>query len=340
MKEQGCDISKMTPEELKEKLSAEQMKRLISSYGNLMKTNAPLLYTQYTKAPDDKTRRLWLHRFMLDQSQGKNTAATTVTVNHGTKNESTEIWITQVQMAGPLYAGSPEHAEIWSGVLPSRPHCEEVFRDKGIVEYKWSASVVKRTDGKDEKTTVKSKADLNEDEVKQVTDAMRSAALPGVDASSSSLATAEDPSGQHKRAKKTQEQKDQEKAEKDRKKEEEAKANPAMAEFMATKTLLQAEIKDTKQWAKTLNTELADVPSLGDKLMRKGFPKEAKVFLMKKHEEVKRSLDGVIVNSYTPIKCFFEQLTFGTSTVDEVKQKTQELAAATKVVQEWALSEN
>ena len=108
--EQGLDITKMSPEELKQKLTDTQMKRLLSAYGSTMKAAAPTLYLPCAQAKDDKTRRQWIHRFMFDQSQGDNSASTTVTVNHGAKNKVKEQCVTDVQMAGPMYAGSVAQA--------------------------------------------------------------------------------------------------------------------------------------------------------------------------------------------------------------------------------------
>eukprot|EP00959_Pyramimonas_sp_CCMP1952_P240312 5021976-Pyramimonas_sp.AAC.1 len=70
-------------------------------------------------------------------------------------------------MAGPLYAGPKEHAAIYTDILESRPHHVKQFADLGILECRWTANVVERTDGKNEETTVQTKADLNPDEHNQ-----------------------------------------------------------------------------------------------------------------------------------------------------------------------------
>ena len=57
-------------------------------------------------------------------------------VSRGKVQENAEEWVTEVIMAGPNYAGSPEHAALYAQILPDRPHKEPIFARAGILEYK------------------------------------------------------------------------------------------------------------------------------------------------------------------------------------------------------------
>ncbi|CAK0828486.1 unnamed protein product, partial [Prorocentrum cordatum] len=170
--EKQVDLSSLTAEQLKEQLPQSTLKQLYSCLSSTLKTHAPSLHEKYLAAMSDAERRLWLTRFIIDPNSGGCSGSTKTTVKSETKKLTHEGWITKTQMAGPNYAGSPEHAEIYSTFLPSKPHDHEAFRKLNVMLYWWSAESIQKCDGKSESTEVVSAAEMSSSAYDQVRQAM------------------------------------------------------------------------------------------------------------------------------------------------------------------------
>eukprot|EP00959_Pyramimonas_sp_CCMP1952_P283168 5919017-Pyramimonas_sp.AAC.1 len=166
LREKGVDLATLTPQQLKETLGDTKMKSLFSAYGYTLKTNAPALYERYDKGGDVE-RRQWLTRFIMDASSGGHQGKATVSVNQSTKHVADEEWLTEEQLASPLYMNSKHHASIIIHCLEERPHRMKALADLGVREYKYSKEILRRVNGREEKTEIAAVADMTEGDYRQ-----------------------------------------------------------------------------------------------------------------------------------------------------------------------------
>eukprot|EP00959_Pyramimonas_sp_CCMP1952_P458032 9475967-Pyramimonas_sp.AAC.2 len=220
-------------------------------------------------------------------------------------------------MAGPLYAGSAEHAAMWAQVLPSRPHEEKIFRDNAIMQFCWTDKKKITTDGRDEKTSIKSKSALSENDYRMVHDAMVNAPLGSGAASSSAASSTAGFATTHaplqevtspeqsdeqavKRLRKAQAEAKR-KAKEDKQAEEDAK-DPEGKVWRESKEKFERALREAKSFAMAAGSALAEVPGVAKNVVAAGYPAALKEWLTKSAIDQRKVVDEFLLNIYTPHK--------------------------------------
>ena len=167
-------------------------------------------------------------------------------VGSGTKKLTNQGWITKVQMAGPQYAGSPEHAEIYSTILEEKDHHHKAFRDKDIKLYYWSQDIIQKYDNKDETTEVSADAPMSAEAFEQVRKAMLDT---NVGNSTPALENGET-TGKKRGGKRQQKTPEEKELEQQKKKDQDAKLSKDQLRRRTAVEELDTVLKGAKAWCK------------------------------------------------------------------------------------------
>ncbi|CAK0810102.1 unnamed protein product [Prorocentrum cordatum] len=144
--------------------------------GYYLKTKMPKAHSEYSKpGMPDAEKIAWLVRFTMDPSSGGCKGTTSTEISRETESGVKDIWVTQDQLAGPLYLNNRAHADAMIKDLDSRPHKRsKTLRDMGVLEYHLfldaEGKIIDRTK---DTTSVAAEVDLSTDEYTQIRDAMR-----------------------------------------------------------------------------------------------------------------------------------------------------------------------
>eukprot|EP00959_Pyramimonas_sp_CCMP1952_P247126 5165529-Pyramimonas_sp.AAC.1 len=248
-------------------------------------------------------------------------------------------------MAGPLYAGCPEHAAMWAKVLPSRPHEEQIFRDAQIPQFCWTDRKKISTDGRDEKTSIKSKSELSSGDFAMIRGAMVNQPLGEGAPSSSAAGSAGGPSGLGSPEEKSSvhELNDEEKAKqlkraqleakkkaKEAKQAEEDAKDPEGKVWRESKEKFDKALKDAKGFALAASSALAEVPTVCKEVVAKGYPVALKDWLTKSAVEQRKIVDEFLLQVYTPNKTKLGEMTRDNTSSASIDALTDKIAKATK----------
>eukprot|EP00959_Pyramimonas_sp_CCMP1952_P224054 4684801-Pyramimonas_sp.AAC.1 len=158
--------------------------------------------------------------------------------------------------------------------LEERDHEVPLMAKANIKQYRYSKEIAMLIDFNNNQTDVKVKADMEPDDYKRLRDAMNGAGgkriMDKTGASSSAATPAETEKEKRAREKKERE------AAKQKKEQEEAEKDPEKARRQkvldAAKKRLEDVISKSKSWARVVNEDLSDIPSLVIKLAKKEYP--------------------------------------------------------------------
>eukprot|EP00959_Pyramimonas_sp_CCMP1952_P114239 2388497-Pyramimonas_sp.AAC.1 len=103
-----------------------------------LKTNKPQAFKEYhdqTKG-NDKAKIDWLMRFTLNPSEGGCIAESSTSVKRQRRDGVEDAWLTEAELAGPLWLNSAARAAAIVKELEGRPHSRsKALRDLGVLEY-------------------------------------------------------------------------------------------------------------------------------------------------------------------------------------------------------------
>ena len=120
----------------------------------------------------DKERRQLLARFSLDPDTVMATESTAIAIT--TRNKMVEVWVTESQLAGPLFMNNAEHAKIMVQSMESRPFKgNEGMRAAGVKQYCHMMEETSVTDEIRAQCMVEGKAAVDPDDFREVSDKMR-----------------------------------------------------------------------------------------------------------------------------------------------------------------------
>lgn len=301
----GVDLNAISASDLKEKLPDETLKRLFSAYGSALQVCPQPQSKCKAAAKSQDEKREWLARFVVDpKTAGADLSAKSdASVGRVTDKVREYIWITENQMAGPLCCNSKEDAAIQKDGLESRPHESAKMREHNIKQYKWIFKKETETDRKEEKTTVRADASMNEADYQAVRDRML-----GLQVGSNEVLDADpSPDGKLPRKGKTPQQKEAEKQEREKKERELQATDPQKAALLKAKQGLTAEIAKTKTWCRMATGELGDAPALAARLDVKGFPAAMGQFLVAKGAEHGNAVSALNDAEYTQAKVVLDK---------------------------------
>ena len=103
----------------------------------------------YEDAKSDEDRRVVLAKFVIDSNQGKCMGKTSTSVSTSKAEKGVGQWLTEEQLAGPLYFNSTTHAKIRCKSLPSQDHEDADLAKEGVLQY-WHVGKTVETQKKGE----------------------------------------------------------------------------------------------------------------------------------------------------------------------------------------------
>lgn len=156
----------VTAATLREVLDKKEFNNIANVFRQSMSTSAR---EEYKKVARDDERRAWIAQYIIDPGfasvEGFNV---TTAFNKQTAKEE-EQWLTQEQLASPVYLNSITHAEAIIKELESRPHEYKVLADQGVLQYKFTMTSTQKEHGVVEENGTRATAELKENEYAEVT---------------------------------------------------------------------------------------------------------------------------------------------------------------------------
>ena len=136
-----------------------------------LKSNNPEKFAEYMLMKNEMDRRAWLGRFLIDPESGgaKITGSNSSYAKTDTTNLFTEVWLTESQLASPLWLNSVEDSATHCKGAKDRPHEESLsLREAGIKQYQYFYKKKETSDSKGSEAKVHVEVDLKPDEYTDV----------------------------------------------------------------------------------------------------------------------------------------------------------------------------
>ena len=126
-------------------------------------------------------KQAWLADYILDPSMATRTYGVNKTTRKTRElDDSTVIWLTETQLAGPMYMNSVEDAKIAVTCMKERPHKDnEELRKKGVKQYEHRVDQKKHQMVLEKEASVATEANLTAAQYQQVAEHMGDARNPG-----------------------------------------------------------------------------------------------------------------------------------------------------------------
>ena len=126
----------------------------------------------YKPLRNDEERRHLLCQFAIDPDEviGRET----VSVSAKRQDKKVEVWVTECQLAGPMFMNSPQHASIMTTSMASRPFkTNEALRNTGVLPYCHCMEETCITDEIRQQCDVEGTASVDKADFGKINEAMR-----------------------------------------------------------------------------------------------------------------------------------------------------------------------
>eukprot|EP00959_Pyramimonas_sp_CCMP1952_P458722 9477099-Pyramimonas_sp.AAC.1 len=137
-----------------------------SCLGTSLAAAFPDQHAQYKKLQYDFDKRKWLAAFIVDPASGCSKVINT-TVRKTTETEQeTDVWVTESQLAGPMYLNNAAHAAAAIKSMIPRPFKDnKSLQDMGVKQYNWTVFQSTRTKSLEKSATLSTEAELEPEDV-------------------------------------------------------------------------------------------------------------------------------------------------------------------------------
>ena len=166
--EAGKEVS---ADALREALTTKQYNNLCNVFRQSM---SPQAKNDYKELKTDDERRQWTAAFVLDPALVAAEGFKRTSVFKSETNVEDEMWLTLDQLQGPQFLNSKDHALalVEAGELEERPHEFSSLAQRGIKQYRFSVSMLRREHGSKEENGTRCSSDLTAKEYTQVSGEM------------------------------------------------------------------------------------------------------------------------------------------------------------------------
>ena len=238
----------------------------------------------------------------------------TTTVSTSKAEKGVGKWLTNEQLASPLYFNSQKHADVRCKNMPEQPHEDPDLAKDGVMQY-WHVDKAVDT-SKEEKQTaeVTCKAEMTAEQYEQVKAGMESALSSAPTDRNNSAESA----AKRSRKKKLQLADNQKAAET-----EQEKTTRLMVEAMkAAKTKLEKTLAECKKSVDRINTELGTVELLKKTMASKPWDASQMISYLEEQTQLQRVASEGMNTSWADAK-----LKLATSTIEEKEKLGKALEA-------------
>ena len=149
-------------------IDKKQQNIIQTAMRNTMSDSARQMYKNL--GSDDNQKKQWMLGFILDPQEVQSKGFNKTNAEDSQHLDDEWRWLSLVELGGPLGVGCPEHAQIIaaSGDLDDRLSQYASLAARGVKDYLFCKSAVKRRTGWKKESGVESTADLKPEEVGEV----------------------------------------------------------------------------------------------------------------------------------------------------------------------------
>ena len=129
-------------------------------------------FAMYKALKTDAERRDWLASFIIDSSCGSCEATASTTVSKSNVEQGEGQWVTESQLAGPLFLNDAQHATVTVKRLISRPHEDPELAADDVKQYWYVKETVQVGTSVNDAVTARTTAELSAEDYEVVRDVM------------------------------------------------------------------------------------------------------------------------------------------------------------------------